>query len=51
MGRRAVKLLLERMLGGPDAEPIEIVLRPQLIVRGTTGPLRVAVTQPVGSES
>ena len=47
MGRRAVQLLLERMLGGPDAEPIEIVLRPKLIVRRTSGRLQVTVTQPV----
>jgi LacI family transcriptional regulator len=47
MGRRAVQLLLERMLGAPDAEPIEIVLRPKLIVRRTSGRLQVTVTQPV----
>jgi LacI family transcriptional regulator len=37
MGRRAVQLLLERLRGGPDGEPIEIVLRPRLIVRRTCG--------------
>lgn len=37
MGSRAVKLLLERVKGGPDGEPIEIVLRPKLIVRRTCG--------------
>jgi DNA-binding LacI/PurR family transcriptional regulator len=39
MGRRAVQLLLERVLSGPDGEPIEIVLRPRLIVRRTSGPI------------
>jgi LacI family transcriptional regulator len=39
MGRRAVQLLLERMRGGSDGEPIEIVLRPRLIVRRTSGPV------------
>jgi LacI family transcriptional regulator len=37
MGRRAVQLLLERLRGGHDDEPIEIVLRPRLIVRRTCG--------------
>lgn len=37
MGRRAVQLLLERIQGAPDAEPIDIVLRPRLIVRRTSG--------------
>jgi LacI family transcriptional regulator len=39
MGRRAVQLLLERIRGRPDAEPIDIVLRPRLIVRRTSGPV------------
>jgi LacI family transcriptional regulator len=43
MGRRAVKLLLERLRGGPGGEPIEIVLRPRLIVRRTCGALAVGV--------
>lgn len=38
MGRRAVQLLLERIHGAPDAEPVDIVLRPRLIVRQTSGP-------------
>lgn len=37
MGRRAVALLLERLHGGPDREPVDIVLRPRLIVRRTCG--------------
>lgn len=37
MGRRAVNLLLERIKDGPENEPIEIVLRPRLIVRRTCG--------------
>lgn len=41
MGRRAVQLLLERIQGAPDAEPIDIVLRPRLIVRRTSGPAQV----------
>jgi LacI family transcriptional regulator len=40
MGRRAVQLLLERIQGDPEAEPIDIVLRPRLIVRRTSGPVR-----------
>ncbi|MGV9194751.1 LacI family DNA-binding transcriptional regulator [Microbacterium sp. MC2] len=36
MGRRALNLLLERIEGLASAEPVEIVLRPQLIVRTTT---------------
>ena len=28
---------LERLLGGPDSEPVDIVLRPRLIVRRTCG--------------
>lgn len=43
MGRRAVQLLLERISGQED-EPIEIVLRPRLIVRRTSGSQRVTVT-------
>jgi DNA-binding LacI/PurR family transcriptional regulator len=39
MGRRAVKLLMERLRGGPEGEPIEIVLRPRLIIRRTCGGL------------
>jgi hypothetical protein len=39
MGRRAVKLLLERLRDGPRGEPLEIVLRPKLIVRRTGGAL------------
>jgi LacI family transcriptional regulator len=37
MGRRATKLLVERMHGGPDNEPIDIVLKPRLIVRRSCG--------------
>ncbi|MCW2898274.1 MAG: LacI family transcriptional regulator [Streptosporangiaceae bacterium] len=37
MGRRAFNLLLERIEGVTGAEPVEIVLRPQLIVRRTSG--------------
>jgi LacI family transcriptional regulator len=44
MGRRAVQLLLERMRGASGSEPIEIVLRPRLIVRRTSGPARDQAT-------
>ena len=37
MGRRAVKLLLERIRNGPGEEHIEIVIRPRLLVRRTCG--------------
>jgi len=37
MGRRAANLLLERISGEPAGEPIDIVLRPRLIVRRTCG--------------
>jgi LacI family transcriptional regulator, galactose operon repressor len=37
MGRRATNLLLERIKGEPGDEPINIVLRPRLIVRRTCG--------------
>jgi LacI family transcriptional regulator len=39
MGRRAVQLLLERLRDGRQGEPLEIVLRPKLIVRRTCGAL------------
>jgi len=39
MGYRAVKLLLERLRDGRQGEPLEIVLRPKLIVRRTCGAL------------
>ena len=41
MGRLAFQLLLERLRGGPVDEPVEIVLRPRLIVRRTCGSRRV----------
>ncbi|HTA02755.1 MAG TPA: LacI family DNA-binding transcriptional regulator [Streptosporangiaceae bacterium] len=37
MGRRAVKLLLERIRNGPGEEHIEIVIQPRLLVRRTCG--------------
>lgn len=37
MGRRAVGLLMDRIRRGPAADPVEIVLRPELIVRRTCG--------------
>ncbi|HEY7045700.1 MAG TPA: LacI family DNA-binding transcriptional regulator [Jatrophihabitantaceae bacterium] len=48
MGSRAVKLLLERVKGGPDGEPIEIVLRPKLIVRRTCGAETARAKAPSG---
>ena len=51
MGRRAVQLLLERIHGAPDAEPIDIVLRSRLIVRRTTGPPRVKAPQRAGGRA
>lgn len=37
MGRRAVTLLLERIRGDRDREPVDVLLRPKLIVRRTCG--------------
>jgi DNA-binding LacI/PurR family transcriptional regulator len=44
MGSRAVKLLLERFRDGRQGEPLEIVLRPKLIVRRTCGALAAGQT-------
>jgi LacI family transcriptional regulator len=45
MGRRAVSLLLERLRGGPGSDPVDIVLRPRLIVRRTCGGTPTAVSR------
>jgi DNA-binding LacI/PurR family transcriptional regulator len=37
MGRRAVELLVDRITKGPDADPVEVVLAPRLVVRRTCG--------------
>lgn len=37
MGRRAVELLLDRITGQDDGRPVEVVLRPELVVRDTCG--------------
>jgi LacI family transcriptional regulator len=46
MGRRAAALLLRR-LADPAAEPAVERLQPSLVVRGSTGPPKMAVKRPV----
>jgi DNA-binding LacI/PurR family transcriptional regulator len=45
-GSSAAKLLLARILGETDAGEQSVVLRPSLVVRGTTGPPRPAAGKP-----
>jgi DNA-binding LacI/PurR family transcriptional regulator len=40
LGRIAGDLLLERLGGGGDTPPRQVLLRPVLVVRGTTAPAR-----------
>jgi LacI family transcriptional regulator len=47
MGRRAVELLVDRITNGPDADPVEVVLPPSLVVRRTCG----AYGRPPGHEA
>jgi DNA-binding LacI/PurR family transcriptional regulator len=47
MGRRAVELLVDRITRGPDADPVEVVLPPSLVVRRTCG----ASGRPPGHEA
>ncbi len=47
MGRRAVELLVDRITKGPDADPVEVVLAPSLVVRRTCG----AYGRPPGHEA
>ena len=42
-----MRLLMERIERGPSAPPRRVLLEPELVVRGTTGPLRL---EPTGSE-
>ena len=41
MGRAAVDLLM-RQIGGEDASSDELLFEPELVVRGSTGPVPVA---------